>query len=229
MFFHGKLFSSNVLAFHSTLVEICHGFKLGFCPTYPFKPAKMVGWSACIGCRWVPGHWGVTGEGGRPVRLPLLTQPLGEQLLRYLTMGVSGKVASHCGPFVFWGVWCHWQDQPRWIYHPLHYGGSGDWPSFPVQHLAPGDGSLWQASSLCGAHHEDLPCLKGGYLRPPWLLFGKQPLTRTILRDWLRQIMNSVQIPGNFSTHSFRMPLSLNPMGSQIIRPLVQQHLSVLY
>ena len=40
------------------------------------------------------------GEGGRPVRLPLLTQPLGEQLLRYLTMGVSRKVVSHCGPFV---------------------------------------------------------------------------------------------------------------------------------
>ena len=150
-----------MLAFHSTLVEICHGFKLGFCPTYPFKPAKMVGWSACIGCRWVPGHWGVTGEGGRPVRLPLLTQPLGEQLLRYLTMGVSGKVASHCGPFVSWGVWCHWRDQPRWIYPPLHYGGSGDWPSFPVQHLAPADGSLWQTSSLCSEHHEDMPCLKG--------------------------------------------------------------------
>ena len=161
VFFHGKLFSSNVLAFHSTLVEICHGFKFGFCPTYPFKPAKMVGWSACIGCRWVPGHWGVTGEGGRPVRLPLLTQPLGEQLLRYLTMGLSGKVASHCGPFVSWGVWCHWRDQPRWIYPPLHYGGSGDWPSFPVQHLAPADGSLWQTSSLCSEHHEDMPCLKG--------------------------------------------------------------------
>ena len=168
-------------------------------------------------------------RGGWQARSTSSPYPLGEQLLRYLTMGVSGKVASHCGPFVFWGVWCHWQDQSRWIYHPLHYGGSGDWPSFPVQHLAPGDRSLWQASSLCGAHHEDLPCLKGGYLRPPWLLFGKQPLTRTILRDWLRQIMNSVQIPGNFSTHSFHMPLSLNPMGSQIIRPLVQQHLSVLY
>ena len=138
---------SLLLAFHSTLVETCNGFKLGFCPCYPFKPAKTVGWSACIGCWWVPGHWGVTGEGGRPVRLPLLTQPPGEQLLCYLTMGVSGKVASHCGPFVSWGVWCHWWDQPRWIYTPLRYSGSGDWPSFPVQQRGC-YGQIWCQVSL---------------------------------------------------------------------------------
>lgn len=51
-----------------------------------------------------------------------------------------------------------------------------------------------------------MPCLKGGYFWPPWLLFvNEQPLTRTILRDWLRQIMNSVQILCNFSSHSFRI------------------------
>lgn len=31
---------SLLLALHSTLAEIRHGFKLGFCPTRPLKPAK---------------------------------------------------------------------------------------------------------------------------------------------------------------------------------------------
>ena len=40
---------------------------------------------------------------------------------------------------------------------------------------------------------------------PLFLFTNGQPLTRTNLTDWLRQIMASAQIPGNFSSHSFRI------------------------
>jgi len=40
---------------------------------------------------------------------------------------------------------------------------------------------------------------------PLFLFTNGQPLTRTNLMDWLRQILASAQIPGNFSSHSFRI------------------------
>ena len=40
---------------------------------------------------------------------------------------------------------------------------------------------------------------------PLFLFTNGQPLTRTNLTDWLRQIMAANQIPGNFSSHSFRI------------------------
>lgn len=40
---------------------------------------------------------------------------------------------------------------------------------------------------------------------PLFLFTSGQPLTRSNLTDWLRQIMASAQIPGNFSSHSFRI------------------------
>ena len=63
----------------------------------------------------------------------------------------------------------------------------------------------WQASSLCSAHYDDIPCFKGDASGPLFLFANGQPLTRNILTDWLRQIMTSAQIPGNFSSHSFRI------------------------
>ena len=40
---------------------------------------------------------------------------------------------------------------------------------------------------------------------PLFLFTNGQPLTRTGLTDWLRRIMAANQIPGNFSSHSFRI------------------------
>ena len=40
---------------------------------------------------------------------------------------------------------------------------------------------------------------------PQFLLQNDQPLSRNILTDWLRQIMASAKVPGNFSSHSFRI------------------------
>ena len=42
-----------------------------------------------------------------------------------------------------------------------------------------------------------------GYLF--FLLQYGQLLSRNILMDWLRQIMASARVPGNFSSHSFRI------------------------
>lgn len=40
----------------------------------------------------------------------------------------------------------------------------------------------------------------------PFLLFQSgQPLSRQLLTSWLRQIVASVGLPGNFSSHSFRI------------------------
>ena len=42
-------------------------------------------------------------------------------------------------------------------------------------------------------------------LAPCFFLQNGQPLSRNILTDWLRQIMASARVPGNFSSHSFRI------------------------
>ena len=47
--------------------------------------------------------------------------------------------------------------------------------------------------------------LRGDSPGPLFLLQNGQPLSRTILTDWLRQIMSASGIPGNFSSHSFRI------------------------
>ena len=62
---------------------------------------------------------------------------------------------------------------------------------------------LWQASSLCSALYDDIPCFTGNASGPLFLVVNERPLTRTILTDWLGQIMTSAQIPDNFSSHSF--------------------------
>jgi len=46
---------------------------------------------------------------------------------------------------------------------------------------------------------------RGDASGPLFLFTNGRPLTRTNLTDWLRQIMASAQIPGNFSSHSFRI------------------------
>ena len=66
----------------------------------------------------------------------------------------------------------------------------------------------WQAFSLCGSRYDDIPCFKGDASSPLFLFANGQPLTRTILTDWLRQIMTSAQILGNFSSHSFHIGAS---------------------
>ena len=47
--------------------------------------------------------------------------------------------------------------------------------------------------------------LRGDVPGPLFLLQNGQPLSRNILTDWLRQIMASARVPGNFSSHSFRI------------------------
>ena len=47
--------------------------------------------------------------------------------------------------------------------------------------------------------------LRGDAPGPLFLLQNGQPLSRNILTDWLRQIMAAAWVPGNFSSHSFRI------------------------
>ena len=47
--------------------------------------------------------------------------------------------------------------------------------------------------------------LRGNGPGPLFLFASGQPLTRASLTDWLRQIMASARISGNFSSHSFRI------------------------
>ena len=57
------------------------------------------------------------------------------------------------------------------------------------------------------AVHALMSCLslRGDAPGPLFLFQNGQPLSRTILTDWLRQVMVSAKVPGNFSSHSFRI------------------------
>ena len=57
---------------------------------------------------------------------------------------------------------------------------------------------------------------------PLFLFANGQPLTRTSLTDWLRQIMTSARIPGNFSSHSFRIGAATVAARSGIPDHLIQ-------
>ena len=59
---------------------------------------------------------------------------------------------------------------------------------------------------LCAVHATMTYLAARGDAPGPLFLFANgQPLTRTRLTDWLRQIMTSARISGNFSSHSFRI------------------------
>ena len=47
--------------------------------------------------------------------------------------------------------------------------------------------------------------IRGNVPGPLFLLASGQPLSRSILTDWLRQIFSTVGIEGNFPSHSFRI------------------------
>ena len=47
--------------------------------------------------------------------------------------------------------------------------------------------------------------LRGNHPGPLFLHKSGLPLSRAVLTDWLRQILSSAGIPGNFSSHSFRI------------------------
>ena len=47
--------------------------------------------------------------------------------------------------------------------------------------------------------------VRGNVTGPLFLLANGQPLSRSILTDWLWQIFSTAQIEGNFSSHSFRI------------------------
>ena len=47
--------------------------------------------------------------------------------------------------------------------------------------------------------------LRGNSAGPLFLLQDGRPLSRATLTEWLRQIMASARVPGNFSSHSFRI------------------------
>ena len=117
--------------FQSVTGQICSGWdlswvQLGFCPTHPFKPAKknkplddrmhrlsMSTWPRrCHGARW----W------AHSTLLPYPTSKWAALVLSQ--MGPSRKVACPCNVDL-----SSPEGQPRWIYPPLNYGGSGDlWP-----------------------------------------------------------------------------------------------------
>jgi len=59
---------------------------------------------------------------------------------------------------------------------------------------------------LCAVHAlMTYLALRGDAPGPLFLFQSGQPLSRSVLTDWLRQIMVSARIPGNFSSHSFRI------------------------
>lgn len=47
--------------------------------------------------------------------------------------------------------------------------------------------------------------LRGNAPGPLFLFWDRRPLTRALLTSWLREILSSAGIPGNFSSHSFRI------------------------
>ena len=59
---------------------------------------------------------------------------------------------------------------------------------------------------LCAVHSVLSYLASRGDCSGPLFLFQNgQPLSRTLLTDWLRQILSSANVPGNFSSHSFRI------------------------
>ena len=65
---------------------------------------------------------------------------------------------------------------------------------------------------------------------PGPLLPNGQPLSPNILTDWLRQIMASARVPGNFSSHSFHIRAATVAARNGVPEgPLVQQCLSALH
>ena len=59
---------------------------------------------------------------------------------------------------------------------------------------------------LCAIHSlMTFLTLRGDAPSPLFLFQSGQPLSRSVLTDWLWQIMASARIPGNFSSHSFRI------------------------
>ena len=59
---------------------------------------------------------------------------------------------------------------------------------------------------LCAVHSVlSYLASRGDRSGPLFLFQNGQPLSRTLLTDWLRQILSSANVPGNFSSHSFRI------------------------
>ena len=57
---------------------------------------------------------------------------------------------------------------------------------------------------------------------PLFLFVNGKPLTHSSLTDWLRQIMTSARVPGNFSSHSFRIGAATVAARSGIPDHLIQ-------
>ena len=112
---------------------------------------------------------------------------------KFLPLGSFGRAGYHSGL------------QHRSLVHPRHYQGLKD-RSVPqgLLHL------YWQVSPMRSS------CVAGllGYLwwwaGPLFLCQKGQPLSRTLLSNWLWQIMVPAGISGNFSSHRFRIGAILN-------------------
>ena len=64
--------------------------------------------------------------------------------------------------------------------------------------------------------------LRGDVPGPLFLLTNGQPLSHSILTDWLRQIFSTVGIEGNFSSHSFRIGAAMVAARNGIPDHLIQ-------
>ena len=77
---------------------------------------------------------------------------------------------------------------------------------------------------LCAVHSVITYLASRGDLPGPLFLFQKGgSLSNTLLTDWLRQILASVNVPGNFSSHSFRIGaatvVASNGVPDHLIKP----------
>ena len=93
----------------------------------------------------------------------------------------------------------------QWIPCHLHQAyGFASRPQKPIQgcfvHIGRGEFPLCAIHSLLA-----YLTLRGDAPGPLFLFRDRRPLTRALLTSWLRDILSSAGIQGNFSSHSFRI------------------------
>ena len=76
---------------------------------------------------------------------------------------------------------------------------------------------------LCAVHSAISYLASRGDRSGPLFLFQNgQPLSRALLTDWLRQILAAANVPGNFSSHSFRIGAATVAVRNRVPDHLIQ-------